>query len=87
MGKVRLSGDAEERTVDGATGRQNIGLTFLSRRIVGPTVLETTCVRKRRMGFMNVYNHWLSFVLIHQVIMTSSLSPLLPPLPPLSLVP
>ena len=51
MGKIRLCGDAEERTADGATGRQNIGLTLLSQRIVGPIVLETTYVRKRWIGF------------------------------------
>ena len=28
MGKIRLCGGAEERTADGATGQQNIGLTF-----------------------------------------------------------
>ena len=51
MGKIRLCGGAEERTADGATGQQNIGLTFSSRRIVGPIVLKTTNVRKRWMGF------------------------------------
>ena len=28
MGKIGLCGGAEERTADGATGQQNIGLTF-----------------------------------------------------------
>ena len=48
---------------------------FLGRRIVRPIVLETNYVRKRWMGFLNVFSHWLSslsFLYLNRQVTTTA---------------